>query len=178
MTVCGENEPVAYVTEYFLGDGVMTVFNLAADPYFPPASKSTVISELFNEAQINETVWGDTGGLGYMTIGPSGLTMNGGNGIDGQTLLEWIDPIEMAGTLLLETVGVALAPGSTGILAGFFSGLMTAPNCIAGLQATAAIGHRSGDAAADRAGYCNGNAVRTESGDPIHASSASALPGE
>ncbi len=140
VTVCGENEPVAYVTEYFLGDGVMTVFNLAADPYFPLASKSTVISELFNEAQINETVWGDTGGLGYMTIGPSGLTMNGGNGIDGQTLLEWIDPIEMAGTLLLETVGVALAPGSTGILAGFFSGLMTAPNCIAGLQATAAIG--------------------------------------
>src|SRR5580700_11419721 len=75
-----------------------------------------------------------------MTIGPSGLAMNGGNGIDGQTLLEWIDPIEMGGTLLLETVGVALAPGSTGILTGFFSGLMTAPNCIAGLQATAAIG--------------------------------------
>ncbi len=140
VTVCGENEPVAYVTEYFLGDGVMTVFNLAEDPYFPPASKSTVISELFNEAQINETVWGDTGGLGYMTIGANGLTMNGGNGIDGQTLLEWIDPIEMAGTLLLETVGVALAPGSTGILAGFFSGLMTAPNCIAGLQAKAAVG--------------------------------------
>ena len=140
VTVCGENEPVAYVTEYFLGDGVAIQFNLAADPYFPAASQSTIISELFNEAQINETVWGDTGGLGFMTIGPSGLAMNGGNGIDGQTLLEWIDPIEMGGTLLLETVGVALAPGSTGILTGFFSGLMTAPNCIAGLQATAAIG--------------------------------------
>ncbi len=24
VTVCGENEPVAYVTEYFLGDGVTT----------------------------------------------------------------------------------------------------------------------------------------------------------
>jgi hypothetical protein len=140
VTVCGENEPVAYVTEYFLGDGVTAEFNLAADPYFPAASQSTVISELFNEAQINETVWGDTGGLGYMTIGPSGLTMNGGNGIDGQTLLEWIDPIEMGGTLLLEAVGVKLAPGSTGILAGFFAGLMTAPNCIAGLQATAGVG--------------------------------------
>ena len=35
VTVCGENEPVAYVTEYFLGDGVTTQFNLAADPYFP-----------------------------------------------------------------------------------------------------------------------------------------------
>jgi hypothetical protein len=140
VTVCGENEPVAYVTEYFLGDGATIDFNLAADPYFPAASQSTVISELFNEAQINETVWGDTGGLGYMTIGPSGLAMNGGNGIDGETLLEWLDPIEMAGTLLLEAVGVAVTPGSTGILAGFFSGLMTASNCTAGLQATAAVG--------------------------------------
>lgn len=35
VTVCGETEPVAYVTEYFQGDGVATQFNLAADPYFP-----------------------------------------------------------------------------------------------------------------------------------------------
>lgn len=140
VTVCGENEPVAYVTEYFLGDGVTTQFNLAADPYFPATSKSIVISELFNEPQINETVWGVSGGTGYLTIGPSGLTMNGGSGIDGQTLLTWIDPIEMGGTLLLEAVGVKLSPGSTGILAGFFTSLETAPNCTAGFQATAQEG--------------------------------------
>ena len=39
FTVCGEIEPVAYVTEYFLGDGVTTQFHLAADPYFPPSSR-------------------------------------------------------------------------------------------------------------------------------------------
>jgi hypothetical protein len=66
--------------------------------------------------------------------------MNGGNGIDGETLLQWLDPIEMVGTLLLEAVGVTIAPGSVGILAGFFSGLMTTPNCTAGLKATAAVG--------------------------------------
>ena len=49
--------------------------------------------------------------------------MNGGNGIDGETLLTWLDPIEMGGTLLLEAVGVTLSPGSTGILAGFFQRL-------------------------------------------------------
>jgi hypothetical protein len=140
VTVCGENEPVAYVTEYFLGDGVTTQFNLAADPYFPGTSKSIVISELFNEPQINETVWGVSGGTGYLTLGPSGLAMNGGSGIDGQTLLTWIDPIEMGGTLLLEAVGVKLSPGSTGILAGFFTSLETAPNCTAGFQATAQEG--------------------------------------
>jgi hypothetical protein len=140
VTVCGENEPVAYVTEYFLGDGVTTQFNLAADPYFPATSKSIVISELFNEPQINETVWGVSGGTGYLTIGPGGLAMNGGSGIDGQTLLTWIDPIEMGGTLLLEAVGVTLSSGSTGILAGFFTSLETAPNCTAGFQATAQQG--------------------------------------
>ncbi|MGB8028871.1 MAG: hypothetical protein WCF30_04320 [Terracidiphilus sp.] len=140
VTVCGENEPVAFVTEYFLGDGATTGFNLAADPFSPAASQSTIISELFNEAQINETVWGDAGGSGYLAIGPGGLTMNGGNGIDGQTLLEWLDPIEMGGTLLLESVGVTLAPGSTGILAGFFATLFTASDCVAGLQATAQQG--------------------------------------
>ncbi len=140
VTVCGENEPVAFVTEYFLGDGATTEFTLAADPYFPAAAQSKIISELFNEPQINETVWGDAGGSGYVTIGAGGLIMNGGAGIDGQTLLTWLDPIELGGTLLLEAVGVSLAAGSTGIVAGLFSGLFTAANCIAGLQATAQQG--------------------------------------
>ncbi len=140
VTVCGENEPAAFVTEYFQGDGATTEFALAADPYFPAAAESTIISELFNEPQINETVWGDAGGSGYLAIGENGLIMNGGDGIDGETLLEWLDPIEMGGTLLLEEVGVTLAPGSTGILAGLFSSLATSANCIAGLQATAQQG--------------------------------------
>jgi hypothetical protein len=140
VTVCGEHEPVAYVTEYFLGDGITTQFYLTADPYFPAASKSTIISELFNEAQINQQVWGDPGGAGCLTLGASGLAMNGGNGIDGETLLAWLDPVEMGGTVLLEAVGVTLSPGSTGALAGFFVGSDTQAACIAGFQATAQQG--------------------------------------
>lgn len=140
VTVCGEHEPVAYVTEYFLGDGVTTQFYLAADPFFPAASKSTIISELFNESAINLQVWGNPGGNGYIKLGPGGLAMDGGNGVDGQTVLSWLDPVEMGGTLLLEAVGVSLSPGSTGILAGFFAGLNTQAACIAGFQATAQQG--------------------------------------
>jgi hypothetical protein len=140
VTVCGESEPVAYVTEYFLGDGVTTQFYLTADPYFPATSRSTIIHELFNEAQINQCVWGVTGGAGYLSLGAGGLAMNGGNGIDGETLLTWIDPVEMGGTLLLEAVGVTLAPGSTGALAGFFVGTDRQATCTAGFQATAQPG--------------------------------------
>lgn len=137
VTVCGENEPVAYVTEYFLGDGITTQFYLAQDPYSSGSSKSIIISELFNEPQINPRVWGITGGAGYLSLGAGGLAMNGGNGIDGGTLLTWLDPVEMGGTLLLEAAGVTLAVGSTGTLAGFFVGLDTQATCIAGFQATA-----------------------------------------
>jgi hypothetical protein len=140
VTVCGEHEPVAYVTEYFLGDGVTTQFYLAADPFFPAASKSTIISELFNESAIDLRVWGNPGGYGYLSLGAGGLAMNGGNGIDGETLLTWLDPVEMGGTLLLEAVGVSLSPGSTGILAGFFVGYETQAACTAGFQVTAQQG--------------------------------------
>lgn len=140
VTVCGEDEPVAYVTEYFLGDGATTEFDLAYDPWSPATSKTTLVSELFSEPQINLALWGVTGGPGYLTLGSGGLAMAGGSGIDGQTLLAWLDPIEMGGTLLLEAVGVTLAAGSAGILAGFFSGLEVASGCTAGFQATAATG--------------------------------------
>ena len=140
VTVCGEHEPVAYVTEYFLGDGVTTQFYLAADPFFPAASASTIISELFNESAINLQVWSNPGGGGYFKLGAGGLVMDGGSGFDGQTLLSWLDQVEMGGTLLLEAVGVSLSPGSTGILAGLFVGLDMQGSCIAGFQATAQQG--------------------------------------
>jgi hypothetical protein len=139
ITVCGEDEPAAYVTEFFLGDGVTTQFNLAADPYVPPASKTTLIRELFNEAQIDSRSWNNSGGS-YLSIGASGLMMQGGDGVDGDTLLTWIDSIEMGGTLLLEATGVMLAAGSSGVLAGFFVGLGTRSACTAGFCVTAQQG--------------------------------------
>ena len=140
VTVCGEHEPVAYVTEYFQGDGTTTTFYLAADPFFPAASNSTLISEQFNESAINLQVWGNPGGEGYHKLGAGGLVMDGGSGYDGQAVLSWLDPVEMGGTLLLEAVGVTLSPGSTGILAGFFTGMLTQSGCIAGFQVTAQQG--------------------------------------
>lgn len=140
VTVCGEHEPAAYVTEYFLGDGATTQFFLSADPFFPPASKSNLISELFNEPAIDTTLWGNAGGNTYFSLGASGLAMNGGSGIDGQTQLAFIDPIEMAGTLLLEAQGVTLATASTGVLAAFYSGSPQSSSCVAGFQAVAQQG--------------------------------------
>jgi hypothetical protein len=66
ITVCGEHEPVAYVTEYFLGDGITTQFNLAAEPFLAAPSKAKVVSELFNEREIDVMTWSNSGGYGYL----------------------------------------------------------------------------------------------------------------
>jgi hypothetical protein len=137
ITVCGEREPAAYVTEIFEGDGATNAFVLSADPYFPPAYATTIISELFNEPAIDTRAWGNPSGNTYFAIGAPGLTMHGGSGIDGQTQLAWLDLVEMGGTLLLEAQGVTLTNASTGLLAAFFSGAQTIASCVAGFHATA-----------------------------------------
>jgi len=140
VTVCGEHEPTAYVTEYFQGDGTTQQFYLSSEPHVPASSKQTIIDELFNEPSIDDRVWGALGGNTYLTLGAGGLAMNGGTGVDGQALIEWLDPIEMGGTLLLEATGVNLSLGSTGVLAGFFQGMEVLSGCTAGFQATAQQG--------------------------------------
>jgi hypothetical protein len=140
ITVCGELEPAAFVTEYFLGDGITAQFNLAAEPFFPSAARAKIIDESFNEPNIDLSVWQASGSPGSLSLGLGGLVMNGGTGTDGQTLLTWIDEIEMAGTLMLEATGVTISSGSTGIVGGLLSGLDTLPGCVAGFQATAQPG--------------------------------------
>jgi hypothetical protein len=140
ITVCGGDEPAAYVTEIFEGDGVATSFYLSAQPYFPPASKTTLISEHFDEPALDTRVWKNSGGSSWFALGASGLAMNGGSGIDGQAQLAWLDPVEMAGSLLLEAHGISLASASTGLIAALFSGGQFLASCLVGFQAAAQQG--------------------------------------
>lgn len=140
ITVCGQHEPVAYVTEYFLGDGVTPQFFLSADPFFPPAASATLIHEQFNEPVIDTTRWAIPANNNSFTIGDCGLAFNGGTGIDGQTQISFLDSIEMGGTLLLEATGLQLNNASTGVLAAFYAGLDTIAGCVAGFQAVAQQG--------------------------------------
>lgn len=140
ITVCGQHEPVAYVTEYFLGDGVTSQFFLSADPFFPPAASATLIHEQFNEPSIDTTLWAIPANNSSFTLGDCGLSLNGGTGIDGQAQLCFLDPIEMGGTLLLEATGIQLNNASTGVLAAFYAGMETIAGCVAGFQAVAQQG--------------------------------------
>lgn len=140
ITLCGEEEPVGFVTEYFSGDGATSQFNLGALPWFPAASSSAVINELFNQNSIDQTIWSRSGAPAYLSVGNAGLIMSGGNGIDGETSLAWLDTVELGGTVLVEASGIMLSAGSSGILAGLYSGLPTVSGCVAGFNVTAQAG--------------------------------------
>jgi hypothetical protein len=139
ITVFGEHEPAAYVTEFFQGDGVTTQFALSAAPWFPPSADAALIDDGFDEPALDGGAWNGVSDA-HFAIGDAGLAMGGGAGVDGATQLAWRNPVEMGGTLLLEADGVSLQPCSTGVLCAFYSGGAAANACVAGFEVAAAQG--------------------------------------
>lgn len=134
VTLTGELEPTAYVTELFLGDGATTLFDLMREPIGISAAKSKLINESFNEPAFNTQVWSISDPGSHFALSSAGLQLNGGNGYDGQTTLTAIDMMEMGGALVLEAGNVQLNAGSDGVLCGLYRGTVGIPNCFAGYR--------------------------------------------
>ena len=130
VTVVGLEEPNAYVQELFAGDGTTAVFQTAEVPFH--ISTPTLLSDSFNQRVPNEQRWNiaDTGS--HFSLGGNGLTLTGGSGFDGQTVLTAIDQFEIGGTLVLEAAAVRLDSPSDGMLLGLYSGPVQRSNCFAG----------------------------------------------
>ncbi len=134
ITVCGEDEPSAYVTEAFAGDGTTVLFDLTEDPFFPASSKTKPLTDLFQTPTVNPLLWQLQDPGGHVSITSNGLTCVGGNGIDGQTTLCANGNLELGGSLVIEANGLVFSAGSTGILSGLYGGDINAGDCIAGFQ--------------------------------------------
>jgi len=140
VTLSGDMEPAAYIAETFQGDGTTSVFDLAEAPYRPTrithTAASTTASQIFldsfNQGVINQRIWKVADPGSSLSITSAGLTITGGNGLDGQTTLAAVDLIEMGGTLVVEMGSVVLNSPSTGIVCGLYNGPVLAANCFAG----------------------------------------------
>jgi hypothetical protein len=132
ITVSGEVEPAAYITEYFLGDGTTDVFQLAQPPFHP--ANATLLDERFDQATINPQVWSIVDSASFLALTSAGLTMTGGTGFDGQTTLTTVAPIETGGTLILEADNVTLGAGSDGVVCGLYSNAVVRTSCVAGFN--------------------------------------------
>ncbi len=132
VTVSGEEEPAAYVQEIFEGDGTTTKFELSEAVF--RGTNRTLLKDSFQEPAFDTSQWnvGTTGN--HLTLTSAGLTMNGGNGFDGQTTVSGLNAVEMGGFVLAELGGVQLGAACDGVLAGFYSGQPLLPNCFAGFR--------------------------------------------
>jgi hypothetical protein len=134
VTVSGEMEPAAYVTERFAGDGTTVAFQLKQAPFQPKVAgkASQLLSDSFNQGVFNTQVWNVTDPGSNFGLSALGLTMSGGNGFDGQTTLAAIDEVEMGGTLVIEAGSLILSTASNGVICGLYSGSTSRANCFAG----------------------------------------------
>lgn len=136
VTVCGEVEPGAYVTEFFQGDGTTMLFDLTREPWVPSTAQAKPLLELFQGPDVNSQLWMVDDPAGDISITSAGLTCNGGNGTLGVTMLSAISNLELGGSLILDAAGVQFGAQTAGILNGLFGGGgPTLPNCLLGFQA-------------------------------------------
>jgi hypothetical protein len=148
VTLSGDMEPAAYISETFQGDSTTSVFDLAQAPYRPgritqSAASSTaaqIFLDSFNQGVINPRIWQTNDPGSFLSITSSGLTVTGGNGLDGQTTLTGLDLIEMGGTLIVEAGTVVLSSPSTGIVCGLYNGPVLSANCFAGYNVRQSAG--------------------------------------
>lgn len=143
VTVCGQDEPSAYVTEVFEGDGTTALFDLTEEPFFPPSSKTKAFADLFQTPAVNSLLWQLQDPGGHVSITANGLTCTGGNGLDGQTNLCANGNVELGGSFVIEANGLVLSAGSTGIISGLYGSGITTANCIAGFQVSEVDGNAS-----------------------------------
>jgi hypothetical protein len=145
LTILGPLEPSAHVKDYFCGDGYTTYFYMSQVPFTRSSQVAlynrTILDEIYTE--LDPTHWTVTDPLGVITVGNGQLQVAGGTGIDGQTLLNFIEQVELGGATMLEHGDVVFNAASNGVIGGLYAGAVSIAGCLAGFRITP-----SGD-------YCN-----------------------
>lgn len=133
VTLSGEEEPAAFVSESFLGDGTTTEFALSDAPF--RGSLRTLVNDSFGgDGSIDMAVWSVSDPASRLSLTSAGFTVSGGTGSDGQTFLRLIDLVELGGSVVAQLGGVALGAGCAGVLGGFYAGVPITANCVAGFR--------------------------------------------
>ena len=141
VTLTGEIEPAAYVSELFQGDGTTTVFTLSTPPFKLRTAKNKPLTDSFSQGTFNTQLWQVSDPGSHLATGASGLALTGGNGFDGQTMLTAWDPIELGGAVLLEAADVQFNAPSDGVVLGLYSGPVERDNCVAGYNIRQSAGN-------------------------------------
>ncbi len=140
VTVCGQEEPAAYVTEIFEGDGATTSFDLSMKPFSPSAKERVNIVDLFQGTTLNGAIWSLHDAGSHVALSASGLSCYGGSGRDAEATVSSLQAVELGGLITLEGDGIQINAASTGLIVGFYSQAVNATNCIAAFQISSVVG--------------------------------------
>ena len=132
VILTGRSEPQAYVKDYFVGDGWITRFYLSQPPF--GASSRTLMDEEYKGSTLATTRWSVTDPVGATRVSTGALQVAGGTGVDGQTLVSFVEKIELGGALFLQHGDVKFDVQSSGVLGGLYAGTITASQCLAGFR--------------------------------------------
>jgi hypothetical protein len=132
VTVIGQDEPEAYVRDYFVGDGLSLKFYLSQKPF--AQTKPALIDENYLEPNLDPTTWVVNDPSSAVSVAAQTLQIAGGTGADGQTTVSFIEQIELGGALKLQHGDVSFAAASHGVLGGLYAGAISAAGCLTGFQ--------------------------------------------
>jgi len=138
LTILGPLEPSAHVKDYFCGDGYTSYFYLSQKPFTRSSQVAlynrVILDETYTE--LDPTHWTVTDPLGVITVANGQLQVAGGTGVDGQTLLNFIEQVELGGTTMMEHGDVVFNAASDGVIGGLYAGAVSIGNCLAGFLVT------------------------------------------
>lgn len=134
LTVIGQDEPQAYVRDYFVGDGESLKFYLSQTPF--AQAKPALIDEEYLGPGLDPTMWVVDDPSSAVSVVAQTLQIAGGTGVDGQTTVSFIEQIELGGALELQHGDVSFTAASQGVLGGLYAGTISAAGCLAGFQIT------------------------------------------
>lgn len=160
ITVTGRVEPLAYVKDYFLGDGYTLQYNLSELPF--ARRNLTMVEEEYAGTALRAQYWALQDASAKVSVAGGKLKVAGGTGVDGATVVSFVEQMELGGATMLQHGDVTFTASSDGVIGGLYSGGITAANCVAGFRVT-----KSGAQSAIQAvvnGVANGASMTTVSG--------------
>jgi hypothetical protein len=119
----------------FVGDGLTLKFYLSQTPF--TKSNRTLFSEEYPGTALNAARWSKSDPASAVSVSNGNLQVAGGTGIDGATVVEFVEQIELGGATLLRHGDVVFNGASSGVLGGLYTGGISAAECMGGFQLTA-----------------------------------------
>lgn len=132
VTMIGEIEPQAYVTDYFVGDGLTTRFYLSQTPFIK--TSQTLFDEEYTTSPLEPTLWNVVDPAGVVSVSGGKLLIAGGTGIDGATSVQFVEQVEMGPALVMQHGDVLFSAASSGVLGGLYADNISVAGCLAGFR--------------------------------------------